>query len=314
MAEDALDNGQELRVVGLDIKSAFDSVWHAGLLTKLSQIGVDGRLHAWLKDYITNRYQQVLYNGTCSGKLLVRAGVPQGSILGPLLFNIYINDMMDTVRNSGVLFADDATLFALIENSDSRSAVARSLCDDVYALSEWAERWQVAFSASKFQLLTISRKQDKVANEPIYYRDNAVEECDALKLLGVTLTKTLDWSCHVNDVAMKASRAYGALSRASPFLSEAARLTVFKSIVRPIMEYASPIWSGATEVALKGLERVQRRCLKLCPSQDVLDSLTHRRQVSDLSVYHSIIHRKAPSIVSDLAPPPIERARNTRQA
>ena len=126
--------------------------------------------------------------------------------------------------------------------------------------------------------------------------------------------KSLDWSTHVLDIARNASRAYGALRRAAPFLSEAARLTVYKSIIRPQMEYASPVWSNCSEHALNALDTIERRCSKLFPSLAVGDSLSHRRKIADLAVYHSILHRNAPPIISDLAPPLAARPCNTRQA
>src|SRR6201987_3103507 len=132
-----------------------------------------------------------------SGKVTkAPAGVPQGSILGPLLFNIFINDMLDHTKSCGVLFADDSSLFAVIDKRESRDTVARSLCDDLASLSRWAEQWQVVFNGDKFPLLTISRKNDCSLNGPVFYGGMPIVESEALKILGVTITKTMDWSNH----------------------------------------------------------------------------------------------------------------------
>ena len=115
----ALDNGHEFCLVFFDVSKAFDKVWHKALLFKLYHVGVQGRLLAWLTDYLPYRYQRVVLNGSYSYLSILKAGVPQGSILGPLLFLVYINDIVNNLESNINLFADDTSLFLEVDNPDS---------------------------------------------------------------------------------------------------------------------------------------------------------------------------------------------------
>ena len=118
--EDALDRGKEVRVVSLDISRAFDKVWHPGLIAKLKAAGIGGNLLSWLISFISGRSQRVVIDGQQSSSLPVGAGVPQGSILGPTLFLLFINDLQEVINNELVMFADDTTLNSVVDNNKDR--------------------------------------------------------------------------------------------------------------------------------------------------------------------------------------------------
>jgi hypothetical protein len=140
----AVNSGKEIRVVFLDISKAFDRVWHKGLLHKLKACGITGRLLDWLKDYLTDRQQRVIVNGEYSEWGKIEAGVPQGSVLGPLLFLIFINDITHVIRHCKIrLFADDTCLFMEI---DDPTVQAEEINNDLEKLNEWANKWHVTFS------------------------------------------------------------------------------------------------------------------------------------------------------------------------
>ena len=114
-----MDNGHEFRMVFFDVSKAFDKVWHKGILFKLYHAGVQGRLLEWFTDYLSNRYQRVVFNGSYSDLSILKAGIPQGSILGPLLFFVYINDIVDNLESNINLFADDTSLSLEVDYPDS---------------------------------------------------------------------------------------------------------------------------------------------------------------------------------------------------
>ena len=145
-----------------DVSKAFDRVWHRGLLFKLQKCGITGPLLAWITHYIKDRYQRVVINGQFSSWKLIQAGVPQGSILGPLLFLIYINDITHVVQHCHIrLFADDTCLSIEV---DDRERAAEHLEQDLSAISRWAKTWLVTFSPPKTESLVISNKANLTAH------------------------------------------------------------------------------------------------------------------------------------------------------
>ncbi|MEW8547708.1 MAG: reverse transcriptase family protein, partial [Candidatus Thiodiazotropha sp.] len=161
----ALDSGKEVRAVFCDISKAFDRVWHAGLLHKLKAAGVTGEVLDWFKNYLSDRKQRVVLPGALSGWTSIKAGVPQGSILGPLLFLLYINDIVVDIGSSVRLFADDTSLFIVV---DDPITAAGCLNMDLDRISRWAATWLVSFNPSKTESLLVSRKLIK-PNHPTLY-------------------------------------------------------------------------------------------------------------------------------------------------
>ena len=139
----SFDDNFEVRGVFLDISKAFDKVWHEGLLFKLKQNGITGELFEVLSDFLKNRKQRVLLNGQVSSWVDVNAGVPQGSILGPLLFLIFINDLPEGLISSFKLFADDTSFFSVIHNSNTS---AKDLNEDLLKIKDWAFQWKMSFN------------------------------------------------------------------------------------------------------------------------------------------------------------------------
>ena len=152
-----MDNGHEYRVIFFDVSKAFDKVWHKGVLFKLYHAGVRGRLLKWFTEYLSNRQQRVVLNGSVSelSVSVLKAGVPQGSILGPLLYLVYINDIVDDLESNISLFADDTSLSLEIDNPD---ICGMQLQSDINKITEWALRWIVKFNPLKSKSLVITRK------------------------------------------------------------------------------------------------------------------------------------------------------------
>jgi hypothetical protein len=193
-----VDNGKEIRVVFLDIRKAFDKVWHKGLLHKLTLCGIRGNLLSWFEDYLIGRQQRVIINGQRSEWASVNAGVPQGSVLGPLLFLIYINDSTSNIRHCNArLFADDTCLF--IEVEDRRDS-ANLIDTDLRNIDTWAKDWLVQFAPEKTKSLTISKKQDANLNPDIYFKNHKIEEVKTHLYLGLLFSSNLSWNAHISNI------------------------------------------------------------------------------------------------------------------
>ena len=169
---EAVDSGREVRVVLCDISKAFDRVWHRGLLHKLSHLGCSGSILKWFSSYLTDRRQRVVINGQTSQWTFVKADVPQGSILGPLLFLVYINYVVNELNASVRLFADDTSLYIIVENPNT---AAVTLNNDLKHISNWANDWLVDFNPSKTFSMLMLRKRGPVNHPPLFYEQYTFE-------------------------------------------------------------------------------------------------------------------------------------------
>lgn len=156
-----LDEGGELDVLYFDFKKAFDTVPHRRLLAKLAALGVSEELYNWIEDFLTNREQTVVVNGKHSGWRRVTSGIPQGSVLGPILFIIYINDLPDVVKSIMLLFADDAKLYREIRSAADHTA----LQEDVYAMESWSDKWLLRFHPSKCKVMTVCNRAQQARGD-----------------------------------------------------------------------------------------------------------------------------------------------------
>jgi hypothetical protein len=258
----AVEKGKEIRIVFLDISKAFDRVWHAGLLNKLKGSGIRGKLLQWLKSYLTDRQQRVTINGVQSpwGKIL--AGVLQGSVLGPLLFLIFINNITHVIRRCKIrLFADDTCLFVEV---DEPAEAAGILNDNLDRIQNWAEKWLVSFSPPKTNELLISNKAPR-AHPPLFLNNQQIARVKHHKHLGVYLSDNLSWKKHVEETAKKANRCLGILRPLKFILDRASLETLYNSFIRPILEYADILWEAPDEHrhGLDILDSVQTEAARL---------------------------------------------------
>jgi hypothetical protein len=347
-------DGGEARAIAIDFSKAFDTVAHEGLLLKLERLGVSGTLLEWFRSFLTDRKQRVVVGSSASAYAPVSSGVPQGSVLSPLLFICFINDAFDVVENHLDVFADDSTLWAEIPSAKHRADatasdlaaltakhradVAASLDKDLAALNAWAERWLMKFNHSKTELLTISRKKDVLAfrqngldkdghykagvknpHPSLTFGSATLPESACAKIVGLTIASNLSWLPHIQRIGNHANKAVSILHRARNFLSKAALASVYKSHVRSRMEYLSPIWSGALpkSATLDCLDKIQARAAKLVGPDEAFkfQELAHRRGLSGLCFVHRILHKVAPDSVLDLLPAPAPApARATRRS
>ena len=307
----ALDNKKEVRVVFCDISKAFDRVWHEGLLHKLKKIGISGIVLDWFQSYLSNRKQRVVINGECSNWGKIRAGVPQGSILEPLLFLIYINDITEVVNSEIRLYADDTTLYITVDNPDSAAA---SLNEDLENMSLWANKWLITFSPRKTKSMTLSLKLNKPVHPPLIMGEVQLEEVKSFKHLGLTLQNDLLWESHINNIGNSAERLINVLSALKYKLDRKSLEIMYLSFIRPKLEYASIIWDNCNITQSDKLEHIQLRAARIVAggmirtSYDQLlielgwQTLKSRRYISRLVMLHKIKLGQSPNYMKEILP------------
>ena len=248
-----------------DFTKAFDPVPHKPLIEKLQAIGLDVYLVKWITDYLTNRMQYVVVNGVASKPLSAISGVPQGSVLGPLLFLIFINGIAElplSPESKLVMYADDILLYRPIRQAYDYQLLQQ----DVEALGEWANNNYLTFNPSKKKAMVFSRKRHPVPAPP-YFKLNGskLEIVDSVKCLGITISSDLSWSKHINIIGSKARKLVGLLFR--QFYRYADTDTIRKlyiAIIRPHLKYASQVWDPYLQKDQQTLENIQKFACRVC--------------------------------------------------
>lgn len=249
-------------VIFLDLAKAFDSVPHERLLLKLKSNGIDGSLLNWLRHFLVGRKQRVVVRGSCSDWSCVTSGTPQGTILGPLLFLLYINDITECISSTVKLYADDTKIYREISDPITD---CRILQDDLNNLSEWARKWQLRFNADKCESMRITHSRDR--SETNYFLEKPLKDVDNFKDLGVTITRDLSWGNHISITVNKANKVLGSIKRSVGTANTNVFSMLYKSLVRPILEYAVPVWCPYLVKDIHALENVQRRASRLALNQ-----------------------------------------------
>jgi len=258
MIYDALDKGKDACLVSLDASSAFDRVWHDGLIYKLSQKGIRGDLFNLFKSYLSSRVQRTVIKGQNSPWRDVTTGVPQGSILGPLLFLVYVDDIVKDIQSNILLFADDTSLVEVI--TDPLLSFDR-LNQDLSRLNIWSKSWLVNFNPIKTAYIVFSKKLIR-PNYPALYLDNiALKETSTHKQLGVIFNNRITFEDHIDAQCKKAMTRLTALKRVQRKIPRSSQLTIYLSFIRPILEYGWQLYDNTTKKSLSKLEKVQREAL-----------------------------------------------------
>ena len=274
----AFNRSGATRAVALDISKAFDRVWHAGLLHKLKSYGISGQIFGLISSFLSNRRLRVVLDGKSSQEYPVNAGVPQGSILGPTLFLLYINDLPDDVICNIAIYADDTTLYSKCDQASDlwqQLELASELESDLQDTVDWGRKWLVDFNAEKTQLVSFDRSKK---TSDVKMDGSILEEKTSFKMLGLTFSSELDWGSYIIIIAKTASKKIEALIRSVKFLSREIALYLYESTLRPCMEYCCHVWAGAPSCYLELLDKLQKRiCSTVGPSLAAsLEPLAHR--------------------------------------
>lgn len=314
-----LEEGKEVRAVFLDISKAFDRVWHDGLLTKLKYLGIEDPLFSWLRSYLFGRHQRVVLEGTYSEWKSTTAGVPQGSVLGPLLFLVYINDIVDNIHSQVFLYADDSMLLDII---DSPNETAEKLNSDLSAVANWAKKWNVIMNASKTRSMIFSVKKIKPCHPPLLLNNEIIPDVTSHCHLGINLSTDLSWHNHINIIHEKASKRLNMLKGLKFLLKRSTLNIMYLTLVRPLVEYADFVWDGCTNECSDTLEKMQLEAARLVTgaikgtNRQLLlaelswDTLKTRRHIHKISGFYKITKNLVPNYLSTLLPPPVSQRTN----
>lgn len=292
-----LDSGQQTDVIYLDFSKAFDSVPHKLLTLKLKTFGFSGNLLNWFSSYLFNRRQRVVIDGTASDWLPVASGVPQGSILGPILFLLYTNDLGSNLSQgtSIALYADDAKIFRPILSAYD----CRMLQADLHRLENWSGLWKLSFNTAKCKILSFYRSPH--FSFPYCLNNDTLTNITEFNDLGVNVSKNFSWKLHIRTIVSKAQRLMGLIKRTLGFNApQNAKLLLYNSLVRPTLTYASVVWNP-DKGDLTLLERVQRRATKYILNDYTSDykirlskigliPLCYYFEIIDLCFFYKCIH------------------------
>jgi ribonuclease P/MRP protein subunit RPP40 len=289
-----VDAGDPVDVLYLDFQKAFDKVPHERLLMKIRSIGIDGKIYRWIEEWLKGREQRVVINGKQSTWAQVSSGVPQGSILGPILFIIFINDIDEGLSNRIFKFADDSKLMGKVGTKGQVDALRR----DLDKVSEWAERWQMQFNIGKCKVLHFGSSN----RESSYMLQSVrVTASNEEKDLGVKISHDLKFHKQVEEVTKKCYQILGLINRNISCKRKEVMVRLYKSLVRPHMDYCIQVWRPHYQGDIDQLERVQKRATKMieeCRGKDYnerlkicnLTTLETRRLRADLIEVFKILN------------------------
>ena len=251
-----LEDGQNFDVIFTDFSKAFDSVPHERLFVKLKSLGIRGDILQWVKSFLRGRTQCVSVDGKKSSWKDVLSGIPQGSVLGPILFVIFINDMpLEVKYNICKLFADDCKLFGIVKDR-----VQNTMQSDLTKLEDWSTIWQLPFNANKCKVMHFGKSNPK----HIYQLNgHELETTDSEKDLGVMVDNNLKFHVHTSFATKKANQILGVIKKTFKTRDAFTISTLYKSLVRPHLEYGNVIWGPHYAGDKKMIESVQRRATKM---------------------------------------------------
>jgi hypothetical protein len=269
----SLDNGSPVDVVYLDLEKAFDRVPTQRLLLKLEQFGVRGQLLRWIGSFLTNRKFLVRVGNQLSDPRAVLSGVPQGSVLGPILFLIFTADLTNSLCSCSNMFADDTKLFT---NPLINQELLQS---DLNTVFEWSQHWLLTLNISKCHVLRLGYNNPK---RDYFINENQVQSVSNEKDLGVTISEDMKWERHILSITGKAYSRIHCVRKAFLIpLDKSLFLKIYKIYIRPILEYASPVWDPYYAKDIQLIERVQKRATRLVIG---LKNLTYEERLNELKL------------------------------
>ena len=266
-AAQSLDLKEQYHIVSFDFSKAFDRVPHDLLIHKLKYYNVSDVCTEWISNWLQDRTSVVQTNGQRSDGFDVRSGVPQGSVLGPLLFLIYINDMTDLIHDSDIrLYADDTLLCVNLTKCPN------ILQSEVTKLYDWANKWGMLFNAKKCVHIQVGKSEPDIR---VKLGDSLIPSSDSFRYLGVQIDSSLKWKTHITNIVAKANRTLGMVKRGLRHATVKSKLVAYKTVVKPLLEYASQVWSPHNVYLKTNIERVQRDAVKW------IYFLKHRESITD---------------------------------
>ena len=299
-----LESKGQIDIIYTDLEKAFDKVPHQRLLSKLHSYGINMQLITWVKSYLNLRMQRVKINNILSDCKPVLSGIPQGSVLGPLLFVIFINDMpLDFINNcNSFLYADDAKLYKHIL-CDLDSSILNSCCQNLF---DWCRKWLMSINVSKCKVLSIAHNKSDIVSYDYGFNIPDIgfvklDHVDSMSDLGVVIDSGLTFSNHIYEKINVAYKMLGIINRNFKYLDKVAFMLLYKSLVRSHMEFAHSVWSPYKKTLIYDIEKVQKRATKMvqgCSNKNYkerlqflkLPTLLYRRLRGDMIEVFKIIN------------------------
>ena len=341
-----LDAHPSIDTVGvfLDMSKAFDKVWHSGLICKLQSYGIESKLLDLLKHYLSNRKQRVVLNGVTSSWKPIKSGVPQGSVLGPLLFLIFINYLPDNLVCNPKLFADDVSLNAVMYDNKT---CTNNLRDDLNRLYEWTNKWKMTFNPdpTKPAEKVIFTNRKSTSYETVSYSGVDIKPVESHKHLGFILDSKMSYTGHIDSKIAKANQGIGIIKRLYKYLPRKSLVQIYLSYIRPHLDYCDVIYHkpmyddfSSKNYSERGksdpvhtnfaftnkLESVQYNaalaitgCIRGTNRETLyselgLTSLYDRRRFHRLTLYYKILNQLTPEYLKCFISDPIRRSFSTR--
>ena len=323
----SLDAGNDFTVLYLDISRYFERIWHAGLLAKCNkEFGIGGALLQWLSSYLSDRNQVVQVGQQKSSPMKLKAGVPQGSVLGPLLAIMYINGLNDKTANDMLYFADDSSLHASHNPGNIHDVETKLQCD-LDIILDYGTKWAITFNASKTTQQTFTNRIGTQA-PCLLFDGKEVPLDDNHKHLGLTLSTDLRFKKHVNNILLKFNRALSPLYPIAKHIPKGTLLNIYYIYVQPHLDYCDSVFDGnLTDYDRARLEKAQLRAARLIAgtprrtsSSALLQELgwcklSERRQIHKIQLFHKLkFHLMVPEYIKTIIPNPraIEMDRSLR--
>ena len=328
----AFNDGHELRAAFLDISKAFDSVWHDGLIYKLKKIGIEGDMIGIIHSFLSNRMQRVTIDGKYSQWTNIEAGVPQGSLLGPILFLVFINDIVEVVESDIRIFADDTFIYRKIDQLSTQI-----LNSDLMKISQWAWQWKLVFNPDiTKQAVEVIFSNKNIPSDPLplTFNNIPVKRVLETKHLGLILDSKINFKQHIDDKLDKANKGIGVMKQMKKWVDMRALETVYKLYIRPHLEYGDMVFNsheiGKNEIFNTfqdsdsisfEIESIQYKAARIITGAwdksnkkklyELLgwESMQDRRTMRKLVLLHQILNTKNPAYLYDI----LEKQLNTSQ-
>jgi hypothetical protein len=310
----AADERKDTSMIFCDISKAFDRVWHEGLLFKLRAVGIEGNVLRWFKSYLTGRKQRVVLGGIYSSWKEVNAGVPQGSVLGPLMFLIYINDISVDLSSNIRLYADDTILFF---SGEDEAEYFAPLQNDLISIDAWSDKWIVGFNPKKTENLLVSRRRN-IIQQHFYFKGDAIPIVQHHKHLGLFLSFDLSWNYHIQNILKTANQRIGILLSLKYKFSRRVLETLYVAYVRSVLEYGDVVYDNCFDYLKIQLEDLQIKALRcitgltrscsrhLIYIESGFVPLEERRRRHKLIMFYKIVNQMAPTYLTDILPRTVE--------
>ena len=257
----ALENGEFTIGVFLDFSKAFDTINHKILFDKLYHYAIRGVALTWCKSYLSNRYQYVTYNGVKSSQQIIRCGVPQGSILGPLLFLIYINDLPMVCKHArAIMFADDTNIFLSNSNIDDLQDLVN---EELSHLAAWLKINKLSLNLKKTHYMVFTNKRSPASTIKLEINNERIVETCKTKFLGVIIDNKLTWKEHINYISGKIARGIGIITKARKYLNKESLLSLYYSFIYPYFTYCNQVWGNTCKTYLEKIILQQKRAIRM---------------------------------------------------